>query len=69
MAAASRYVRAGVHLAARADSYPLLAPSASTSNLRLFPFLARLEKYLGVTAVSCGFFFPFRPTHPSTFFF
>jgi hypothetical protein len=55
VAAASRYVRAGVHLAARADSYPLLAPTASTPNLLLFPFLARLEKYF--TAVSCGFLF------------
>lgn len=61
VAAASRYVRAGVHLAARADSYPLLAPTASTPNLRLFPFLARLEKYLGVTAVSCGVLFCSAP--------
>lgn len=30
--AASRYVRVGVHLAARGDSYPLLAPTASTPN-------------------------------------
>lgn len=69
VAAASRYVRAGVHLAVRADSYPLLAPTASTPNLRLFPFLARLEKYLRVTAVSCGVLFCSAPPTLPLFFF
>lgn len=32
VAAASRYVRVGMHLVARVDSYPLLAPIASTPN-------------------------------------
>lgn len=48
VAAASRYVRARVHLAARADSCPLFSlPTASTPNLCLYPFLTGLEKYFG----------------------
>lgn len=59
-------VRAGpVHLAAPADSYAPFAPTTSTPNLRLFPFLARLGKYLGV----CGVLFCPAPPTPPLFFF
>lgn len=54
-------VRAGRGAPGGAGRLPLLAPSASTPNLRLFPFLAKLEKYLGVTAVSCGVLFCSAP--------
>lgn len=60
-------VRAGRGAPGGAGRLPLLAPSASTPNLRLFPFLAKLEKYLGVTAVSCGVLFCSAP--PLHFFF